>query len=70
MATRTKFKLDDVVKFTNLGDPLDPNNGTHVVVTAVNPAPLLFPNKEHYRVWVPAMLDETYALADELSPKR
>ena len=70
MSVRTKLQVSDVARFVNQGDPNDPNNGTHVVVTAINPAPLLFPDQEHYRIYVPGLMDETYALADELTPKR
>ncbi len=70
MAVRTKFNVNDVVKFTNISDPNDPNNGTHLVVTAINPAPLLFGDREHYRVWSPSLMTDTYALGEELTPKR
>lgn len=70
MAVRTRFKINDVVRFNNAADPDDPNNGTHLVVTAINPAKLLFGEVEHYRVWSPSLMNDTYALGTELTPKR
>lgn len=69
-AVSTRFRLNDVVKFINQADSGDPDNGVHVVITAINPAPLLFGNREHYRVFVPSHKSETYALSTELKEKR
>lgn len=69
MATTTRFHAGDVARFKSATNDSDPYNGRHVVVTAINPAPLLFADHEHYRIYVPEIHGESYALAEELSPQ-
>lgn len=68
MKVDTQFQVEDVVTFHSLAEN-DPFDGSTVVVTAINPAELLFPGEEHYRIFVPAMNGESYALATELRRK-
>ncbi len=71
MTLRTKLIEGQVARFNSSTDRYDPANGSHVVITAINPLPgvLGFGNREHYRILVPSWNHETYAFAEELEPR-
>lgn len=68
MTLRTKLQEGQVALFVSEA-PNDPHSGSHVVITAINPATLIMGEREHYRIYAPGFDIESYAYADELTPK-